>query len=181
MSRTSDRLKPPGSDGGPPGRPVPDRSKIRFGSDIEARLWRVTVAGSRTLCRPAHRVRVWAELDRILEERGPFQVVSGGAEGPDSYAEAWAHARPTVPPPIVIKPKWKRPDGTIDRAAGFKRNTTLVEAGDELLAFHDGVSAGTLDTITKAFDLGRPTTIINLDPEDRTVPGQLTLPETAAV
>jgi hypothetical protein len=133
--------------------------------------------GSRTLCWPVHRARVWERLDQILAERGPFLIVSGGAEGPDTYAEEWALARPTVPLPLVIRPHWRRPDGTIDKGAGFKRNTDLVEAGDALLAFWDGQSSGTLDTIDKAFERDRPTEIVVLDPNDHRAPGQLCLLE----
>ena len=47
-------------------------------------------------------------------------LVCGGAAGPDRWAAAWA-VRNSMEPE-VIRPKWMRPDGTMNRSAGFSRN-----------------------------------------------------------
>jgi hypothetical protein len=38
----------------------------------------------------------------------------------------------------------------VDKTAGFKRNTQIVNDADVVVAFWDGTSRGSLDTITKA-------------------------------
>lgn len=58
-------------------------------------------------------------------------------------------------PTISYPAQWKRPDGTVDRGAGFKRNGYIAEQCDRLVTFWDGKSRGTLDTIHKAYRMRR--------------------------
>lgn len=81
-------------------------------------------------------------------------VVSGGAEGADTLGELWAdrHGIKTK----IIKPDWKRHG----KQAGFVRNGEIVAESDVIVAFWDGQSRGTQDTIAKAKMYKKPTVII---------------------
>jgi hypothetical protein len=78
-------------------------------------------------------------------------IVSGGARGVDSWGAAWAKEHCDLPP-IIFKAEWDK----YPKVAGFLRNTTIVENCDIVLAFWDGQSTGTVDTITKAIEKGIP-------------------------
>jgi YspA, cpYpsA-related SLOG family len=81
-------------------------------------------------------------------------IVSGGARGADSLAEQLAteHNIPT----LIFKADWK----THGVAAGFIRNTTIVEESDVIIAFWDGKSRGTMDTVSKAKKAGKTVSVI---------------------
>lgn len=74
-------------------------------------------------------------------------IVSGGARGVDSWAVEFAGTRLTEVYPADWD-KW-------GRSAGFRRNQTIVDACDELYAFWDGLSKGTLDSIQRAARAGK--------------------------
>jgi hypothetical protein len=84
-------------------------------------------------------------------------VVSGHADGVDKAAEKAALDRGMT---TDIYPVNWRPSGKFDRAAGMKRNALIVDNCDLVVAFWDGESRGTLDTINKAVKRGK-TVIIN--------------------
>jgi hypothetical protein len=87
-----------------------------------------------------------------------MRIVSGGAQGADKLAERYARDNDL---PLVIKaPNW-HPEGKFDRGAGKKRNTEIVAEADRVVAFWDGSSPGTRDTITKARKAGKWIKIIN--------------------
>lgn len=71
-------------------------------------------------------------------------VVSGGAQGVDQAAEAQAGRLGLKT--LIFPADWDR----YGRSAGFRRNTTIVEHADVVVAFWDGQSRGTLDTTAKA-------------------------------
>lgn len=77
-------------------------------------------------------------------------VITGGAPGVDRVAESTA-ARYHIPLYVFLA-AWD----VQGRAAGPARNTKIVEASDELIAFWDGKSRGTLDSIRKARARGIP-------------------------
>jgi len=77
-------------------------------------------------------------------------VVSGGAEGPDTWAEEWSKETNTNFKAYL--PDWNK----YGKKAGIMRNTEMVEDGDLILAFWDGKSRGTQDTIRKAMKLKVP-------------------------
>lgn len=77
-------------------------------------------------------------------------VLSGGAPGVDRAAEQTA-ARYHIPLYVFLAAWDLR-----GRGAGLARNSQIVEAADEVIAFWDGKSRGTLDTIRKARAKGIP-------------------------
>ena len=84
-------------------------------------------------------------------------IVSGGALGVDQVAEASALARGMTTK--IFLPDWK----TLGLKAGAIRNAQIVEESDEIVAFHDGVSKGTLITIELGHKAGKPVKIITPD------------------
>jgi hypothetical protein len=120
---------------------------------------KVGVVGSRTFDNVGF---LWEKLDGCLWMWGPFTVVSGGAEGADTLAETWAVARDMYRE--VYEAAWAdltysdaliktRRDGSkYDARAGFRRNQTIVDTSDVLLAFMDpdNPTNGTSDTIRRA-------------------------------
>jgi hypothetical protein len=83
-------------------------------------------------------------------------IVSGGARGVDTLAEGYArqHGLGT----IIHYPDYKR----YGRRAPVVRNTLIVNEADMLIAFWDGRSRGTNDTITKARRKGLPVAIVKV-------------------
>jgi predicted Rossmann-fold nucleotide-binding protein len=86
-------------------------------------------------------------------------VVSGGGRGVDLRAERAARRRGLGTD--IYLAAWKREDGTVDRGAGFKRNQHIVDASDAVIAFWDGASKGTADTLRKALAAGKPAYIVS--------------------
>ena len=72
------------------------------------------------------------------------EIISGGAKGADSLAETYA--RRCNLKITVYKPDWDK----YGKGAGFIRNASIVEEADMVIAFWDGKSKGTKDTIDKA-------------------------------
>lgn len=82
------------------------------------------------------------------------KVVSGAAAGPDTWG---VNAAKAVGHPIEeIPADWDR----LGRKAGFARNTTIAEKADKVLAFWDGKSRGTRDTIIKAHEMGKVVIVV---------------------
>ncbi len=81
-------------------------------------------------------------------------IVSGGAKGADSLGKKYAKEEELEC--IEYLPEWKK----YGKSAGFLRNQTIVNNCDMVLAFWDGVSRGTADTIEKAKRAKKPTFII---------------------
>ena len=77
-------------------------------------------------------------------------VVSGGAKGVDSWAEVAARARGLGVE--VFHADWEG----LGRKAGPIRNGQIVGASDRIVAFWDGQSRGTLNTIVQAHRAGLP-------------------------
>jgi len=92
-----------------------------------------------------------AFVECVLQEnvRVTDEIVSGGARGVDQWAEEWAREHGI--PVTVHRPDWEQ-EG---RSAGMRRNSTIVAAADVVLAFWDGESRGTRDTIQKTIDAGK--------------------------
>ena len=74
----------------------------------------------------------------------PFTLISGGARGADRLAERFADEHNLKK--IIHKPDWNK----CGRAAGFMRNAKIIADSDVLVAFWDGKSRGTKDSIEKA-------------------------------
>ena len=78
------------------------------------------------------------------------EIISGGARGADSMAERYAkeHGIPTQ----VLVPDWEQ----YGKAAGHIRNTDIISAADVVVAYWDGISKGTKDSLRKAQAAGKP-------------------------
>lgn len=83
-----------------------------------------------------------------------YIVVSGHGNGVDTAAEEEAERLgiETLIFPPDVKPNCTNQEFAI---AAFARNTKIAEACDYLIAFWDGKSKGTLDTIVKCAKLGK--------------------------
>jgi hypothetical protein len=80
-------------------------------------------------------------------------IVSGGARGVDKCAEKVAQG---IGLQTEIYPAdWHK----YGKAAGMKRNQQIVEASDRIVAFWDGESRGTKNTIDTAKKLGKGVTV----------------------
>jgi len=99
---------------------------------------KVGVVGSRTF-------NDYGKLKNILDSlEGVELVVSGGARGADSMGERWAKEK-GIPTKIFL-PDWNK----FGKRAGFIRNEDIVRECDTLVAFWDGESHGTLNSINHA-------------------------------
>ncbi len=96
------------------------------------------------------------ELDKLPREG--LVLVSGGAKGADSLAEKYAQENKLKT--IVHKPDW----ATYGKAAGMIRNATIVAEADLVVAFWDGQSKGTLNTIKTSQKVAKPIAIIIYTP-----------------
>ena len=84
---------------------------------------------------------------------GDATVVSGGAQGVDSWAEDEAKRRGLSV--VVYLADWK----TYGKRAGMIRNVLIVNDADEVHAFWDGESRGTKHSITLAKKSGKRCTV----------------------
>lgn len=81
-------------------------------------------------------------------------IISGGAVGIDRAAEEFAEEFKI--PTLIIKPDWDR----FGRAAGMIRNKDIVAAADHVIAFWNGVSKGTANSIEHAKRLNKGLDIV---------------------
>jgi hypothetical protein len=81
-------------------------------------------------------------------------VITGGARGVDTWAEQSARLRGLEV--VVHLADWNKHG----RAAGMIRNTTIVNDADRGVAFWDGQSRGTMDTVRKMRRAGKPIEVI---------------------
>lgn len=81
-------------------------------------------------------------------------VVSGGARGVDRWAAS--EAKECGLEVVEYLADWDR----YGRRAGMIRNSLIVSDSDKVVAFWDGVSAGTANTIKSARRLGRELEVI---------------------
>lgn len=82
-----------------------------------------------------------AHDEKVARDDTVTEIVSGGASGADTLAERYAKENNI--PLTVFPADWK----THGREAGPMRNRQIVQHADRVLAFWDGVSAGTRSTI----------------------------------
>lgn len=86
------------------------------------------------------------------------KIISGGANGADKIAEMFAQKYNI--PIEVIKADWET-----GKQAGVIRNTEIIKKSDCVIAFWDGESKGTLDSINKAKRAGKKLFVIDISPE----------------
>lgn len=102
------------------------------------------IAGSRT-------VQDSKNIYRLLDTHTEItEVVSGLAKGPDTIGKHWAEEKGI---PIKEFPAdWE----THGKKAGYLRNIEMGDYADQLIAFWDGKSKGTLHMITYMKSLNKP-------------------------
>lgn len=103
---------------------------------------------------------VWEWLYIIALQKDIEAIVSGGAVGPDTWGAMWGRTNNIC----VIEhiPAWYV-DGEYDETAGFARNALIVEDSDVILAFYDGKSSGTRDTMNQAKTAGKKVYFVSSD------------------
>lgn len=89
------------------------------------------------------------EVESLVGVANITHMVSGGAKGADKLGEVWAkeHNVPT----IIHRAEWS----LFGRRAGMMRNSKIIDDADVVIAFWDGVSKGTDDSIKKAKKAGK--------------------------
>lgn len=93
-------------------------------------------------------------------------LVSGGCQyGPDKFAYEYAIDTGIEFYTCTPRKYPNYPERKYDRGCNFRRNTRIVEKCDVLLAFYDGISKGTRDTIDKAIRAGKKTVVYTFDSE----------------
>ena len=102
---------------------------------------KVAVIGSRTYC---DRNRIFEELTAFHSEKLISLIISGGAHGADSIAQDWAKMN-NIEAQIFL-PDWKK----FGKSAGVIRNKDIIGLCEYCLAFWDGLSKGTLNSINLA-------------------------------
>ena len=126
---------------------------------------KIAVVGSRSF---SSRRQVDEWLDKNIKKTDV--VVSGGADGPDSWAEEFAKKRGI---PTIIKAVDKQglppyPAGRSEfRVRAFARNREIVVECDRVVAFvdPDSPTKGTADTLAHAVDLKKPFEVIYPEPK----------------
>jgi hypothetical protein len=83
-------------------------------------------------------------------------LVSGGAKGADSLGERYAKEH-NIETKIFL-PDWDK----YGKKAGFLRNTDIINEAELIIAFWDGQSKGTKDSIDKAEKKGKKVVIIKI-------------------
>lgn len=116
---------------------------------------RVLVTGSRKWTNAQLIYEVMREIHMTATER-PTLVSGHCPDGADAIAEAIAEA--PLHWNVELHPAiWRRPDGTFDRSAGFRRNEEMVNLGaDVCIAFIKNRSRGATHTADLAAKAGIP-------------------------
>lgn len=84
-------------------------------------------------------------------------IISGGAKGADSLAEQFASNWDI--PTIIFKPDWNK----YGRGAGMIRNKQIISESDIVIAFWDGVSKGTKNSIDTAVKLNKNLIVVRIE------------------
>ena len=87
---------------------------------------------------------------------GVSEIVSGGAIGPDRIAAEYARNNGIIL--VEFLPEYAR----YGQGATHKRNRQIAEYADEVLAFWDGRSTGTMRTVELFKSLGKKVTVITI-------------------
>lgn len=101
--------------------------------------------------------RDFNDYERLRDTLSLFPVsliVSGGARGADALAERYADENDIQKE--IYHAQWD----LFGKKAGFLRNTTIIENSELVIAFWDGKSKGTRDSIGKASKQKKQTFIV---------------------
>lgn len=112
---------------------------------------KVAVVGSRTLGGSKQLI-----YDTLNSLQGISMVISGGAKGVDTIAEKWALENQI--PTTIFYPDWE----LYGKSAGPIRNEHIVKNCDMIIAFWDGSSPGTKNSINLAERYGKKVRIIQI-------------------
>jgi hypothetical protein len=96
----------------------------------------------------------YERLKKVLNQFNITRIISGGANGADKLSERYATEK-NIQTEIYL-PDWD----LFGKKAGFLRNTTIIENSEVVVAFWDGKSRGTRDSIGKANKLKKDTFIV---------------------
>ena len=108
----------------------------------------VAVVGSRNFTDEELAFKI---LGDMLHKIG--KIVSGGAKGADSIGRKFAEKHGIEIQEFI-------PDWSKGRSAGIERNADIVEAAGLVIAFWDGVSPGTKNTIERTIRAKKPLMIV---------------------
>lgn len=109
---------------------------------------KLAVVGSREF--PDAAERVFAYINAYVDRLTPFEdldIISGGARGVDHAA--WEAANKLRLDIVEYKANWSQ----FGKAAGFIRNEDIIRHADAVVAFWDGESRGTKNSIDWALRL----------------------------
>ena len=115
---------------------------------------RIAVVGGRDFGNPAQYELMCSVLSNFGFDKEGNVIVSGGAKGADYLAKCFAEDA------SLEYKEWPAQWTKYGRNAGFKRNKQIVKDSDFVIAFWDGHSSGTQNTIQEAANLKKPTLII---------------------
>ena len=87
---------------------------------------------------------------------GVEMIISGGATGIDTLAEAYADKHRLSK--MILRPRYD----LYAKAAPLKRNEQMIEEADTILIFWDGKSRGTEYTIKISEKMNKKITVINV-------------------
>lgn len=108
---------------------------------------KVAVIGSRSF-------NDYEKVKHTLSKINITLLVSGGAAGADKLGEKYADENNIAKK--IFYPDWK----AHGKAAGFLRNTDIINEAELIVAFWDGISKGTKDSINKAEKQGKKIIIV---------------------
>ncbi len=118
---------------------------------------KVAIVGSRPSDNPSANAKVREAVHAYVASLpADTVIVSGGANGVDSWAEEAAIKRGLNT--LIFKPDWK----AFGKSAGFIRNRHIVNAAEQVVAFWDGYSKGTKHSIDLAQAQGK---LVLINPE----------------
>jgi hypothetical protein len=110
---------------------------------------KVAVIGSRNF-------NDYEKVKQVLSTKNITLLVSGGAKGADTLGQKYAEEHDIETK--IFLPDWEK----YGKKAGFLRNSDIINESELVIAFWDGVSKGTLDSLKKAKKENKNILIINI-------------------
>lgn len=123
--------------------------------NVEKKPYRVIIAGGRDM---EDAEFGFSHIDHLLSliDKIDIEIVDGTANGADTVGRLWGEKNKHD----GVSVKHFKPDWSIGKSAGFKRNTEMGEYGTHLIAFWDENSRGTKNMIDSAKRLGLEVKVI---------------------
>lgn len=139
--------------------------RIRMDSDIPRKEITYAIVGSRKF---DNYVLLTSVLDNIIVDPSKVRIISGGASGADILAKEYAKKNGAffdefpadwqdMSEPCIRKRNKK---GVYNALAGIKRNETMAQEADMIIAFWNGWSKGTKNMIEQGTKFKKNTLII---------------------